>query len=79
MSPKSLNISPVRLARTRLKITHKAAAAAATTVSIIIYNHDIYLKNKDNANAAKILEITLNTRAKNTAKNYKPKQKEFSD
>ena len=79
MSLKSLNISSVRLARMRLKITHKAAVAAATAASIIIYNHDIYLKDKDNANAAKILEITLNIRAKNTAKNYKSKQKEFSD
>jgi len=79
MSSKSSNISSARLARTRLKITHKAAAAVATAASIITYNHDIYLKDKDNANAAKILEMTLNIRAKNTAKNYKPKQKEFSD
>jgi len=76
MSSKSPNAS---LARTRLKITYKAAAGAAGAAGTSTYNRDIYLTDKDNANAAKILEMTLKARAKNTAKNYEPKQNEFSD
>ena len=51
---------------TRLKVTYKAAT-----------NHDIYLVNKDHANAAKINKMTLEARAKNTQKGYIPKQQEF--
>jgi hypothetical protein len=58
--------SPIR--PTRLKLTSKAAN-----------NHDIRLARKDQANAAKILEMTLEARAKNTDKNYIPKQQEFVD
>jgi hypothetical protein len=39
--------------------------------------HDIYLANRDSNNAAKILEMTLKARAKNTNTNYIPKQQEF--
>jgi hypothetical protein len=53
---------------TRLKVTSKAAT-----------NYDIYLARKDQANAVKILKMTLEERAKNTDKNYIPKQQEFVD
>jgi Centromere DNA-binding protein complex CBF3 subunit, domain 2/Transcriptional activator of glycolytic enzymes len=92
MSPTSPDAS---LARARLKITYKAATDAATataaaatadadtaataSASTSTYNRDIHLTDKDNANAIKILEMTLKARAKNTAKNYDPKQREFSD
>jgi hypothetical protein len=50
----------------KLKLTHKAATS-----------NDIYLARRDQANAARILEMTLEARARNTDKNYVPKQEEF--
>jgi len=49
---------------TRLKLTNKAAIS-----------HNTFLTRKDEANAAKILQMTLEARAKNTNKNYIPKQR----
>lgn len=68
MSPKSLTKATLRPERllTRLKLTHKAAIG-----------YDIYLACKDQANATKILEMMLEARARNTDKNYIPKQQEF--
>ena len=61
-SPNNItNSSPIRL-----RLTHNAAIS-----------HDIYLARRDQANAAKILDMTLEARAKNTDKNYGLKQQEF--
>jgi Centromere DNA-binding protein complex CBF3 subunit, domain 2/Transcriptional activator of glycolytic enzymes len=53
---------------TRLRLTNKAAI-----------DHDLFLSRRDQANAVSILEMTLKARAKNTDKNYIPKQQEFID
>ena len=50
----------------KLTLTYKAA-----------WNHDLALTRRDKGNIAKIRETTLMARARNTEKNYKPKQAEF--
>jgi hypothetical protein len=66
-SPTSPTTGPTR-PPTRLRLTNKAAI-----------DHDLFLSRRDQANAVSILEMTLQARAKNTDKNYIPKQQEFID
>ena len=58
MSHKTLKIT-LKLTLTRLKLTNNAAVS-----------YDIKLARKNQTNATKILQITLEIRAKNINKNY---------
>jgi hypothetical protein len=64
-SPNSSPRGPIRL-----KLTTKAANDI---------ENDIRIRDKDHANVAELLKMTLEARAKNTDKNYIPKQQEFVD
>ena len=56
-----------------------AVAADAIAAELDAINHSISLTQRDEENAKEIREMALQARAKNTDKNYIPKQQEFID